>query len=78
MTDDVLYQDMTALVGAMERVASSINRGRGSRWAELATDLMVRSLEASMANLKEMVTAKIRSGEGSLGRLLNDDAMASR
>ena len=62
MTDDVLYQDMTALVGAMEQVASNINRGRGSL-GRLATDpTLVRSLEASMANL-EMVTAKIRSGE---------------
>ena len=37
MTDDVLYQEMTALVGAMEQVASNINRGRGSL-GRLATD----------------------------------------
>ena len=75
MTDDVLYQDMTALVGAMEQVASNINQGRGSL-GRLATDpTLVRSLEGSLANL-ETVTARIRSGEGSLGRLLNDDAMA--
>ena len=75
MTDDVLYQEMTSLVTAMEQVAGNINRGRGSL-GRLATDpTLVRSLEASLANL-EMVTARIRSGEGSLGRLLNDDAMA--
>lgn len=75
MTDDVLYQDMSALVGAMEQVASNINQGRGSL-GRLATDpTMARSLEGSLANL-EAVTARIRSGEGSLGRLLNDDTMA--
>ena len=36
---------------------------------------MAKALEGSLQNL-EAVTARIRSGEGSLGKLLNDDAMA--
>jgi phospholipid/cholesterol/gamma-HCH transport system substrate-binding protein len=75
MTDDVLYEDMRTLVGAMEQVASNINQGRGSLGRLATNPAMARSLEGSLANL-EAVTARIRSGEGSLGRLLNDDAMA--
>jgi phospholipid/cholesterol/gamma-HCH transport system substrate-binding protein len=75
MTDEVLYEDMRALVGAMEQVASNINQGRGSLGRLATNPAMARSLEGSLANL-EAVTARIRSGEGSLGRLLNDDAMA--
>ena len=35
-----------------------------------------KSLEASLSNL-QAVTARIRAGEGSLGKLLNDDALAT-
>ena len=75
LTDDQMYEQLTALLTASEQVASNINRGRGTL-GRLATDpTLAKTLEASIANL-EAVTAKIRSGEGSLGHLLNDDAMA--
>jgi phospholipid/cholesterol/gamma-HCH transport system substrate-binding protein len=75
ITDDRMYEQLTALLTASEQVASNINRGRGSL-GRLATDpTLVKTLEASIQNL-EAVTGRIRAGEGSLGRLLNDDAMA--
>ena len=75
LTDDRMYEQLTALLSASEQVAANINRGRGTL-GRLATDpTLAKTLEASIANL-EAVTAKIRSGEGSLGKLLNDDAMA--
>ena len=75
ITDDRMYDQLTALLTASEQVASNINRGRGTL-GRLATDpTLAKTLEASISNL-EAVTAKIRSGEGSLGHLLNDDAMA--
>jgi phospholipid/cholesterol/gamma-HCH transport system substrate-binding protein len=75
LTDDRMYEELTALLPASEQVAANINRGRGTL-GRLATDpTLAKTLEASIANL-EAVTAKIRSGEGSLGKLLNDDALA--
>ena len=53
MTDDVLYQEMTGLVNAMQQVATNINRGRGSL-GRLATDpTLVRSLEGSLAEPRD-------------------------
>ena len=42
-------------------------------WAN--SDAAAKALEGSLQNL-EAVTARIRSGEGSLGKLLSDDAMS--
>jgi len=75
MTDDALYNDLRALVTAVEDVASGINRGKGSLGRLMNDPTMAKALEGSLQNL-EAVTARIKSGEGSLGRLLNDDAMA--
>jgi phospholipid/cholesterol/gamma-HCH transport system substrate-binding protein len=75
VTDDALYNDLRALVLAVEEVARGVNRGTGSIGRLMNDPTMVKSLEGSLQNL-EAVTARIKSGEGSLGRLLNDDAMA--
>ena len=75
LTDEGLYQEITAFLSAAEQVTSGINDGRGTL-GRLATDpAAAMALEASMANL-EMVTARIRAGEGSLGQLLTDDALS--
>ena len=75
MTDDRLYQELTALVSAAEDVASGINRGDGTLGRLMNNPAAAKSLEASMENL-QVVTDRIRSGEGSLGKLLHDDAMS--
>ena len=74
-TDDGLYQEMTAMVSAAERVVQNVNAGRGTL-GRLANDpAAARALESSLQNF-ETVTARVRSGEGSLGKFLNDDALA--
>ena len=75
MTDDRLYQELTALVSAAEDVATGINRGDGTLGRLMNNPAAAKSLEASMANL-QAVTDRIRAGEGSLGKLLHDDAMS--
>ena len=74
MTDERFYNELTALVGAAEDVATGINSGRGTLGRLMNDPAAARSLEASMANL-QAVTERIRSGEGSIGKLLNDDAL---
>ena len=74
-TDEALYKEMNALVGAAETVVRNVNSGRGTL-GRLANDpTAARALETSLQNF-EAISARVRSGEGSLGRLLNDDTLA--
>ncbi|HVL66961.1 MAG TPA: MlaD family protein [Vicinamibacterales bacterium] len=74
-TDEALYQEFNALLGAAEGVVAGINRGQGTLGKLARDDSAYRQLTASLADLNAM-TRRIRAGEGSLGRLLNDDALA--
>lgn len=76
-TDDSLYREFEALVGASERVAKSIADGRGTMGRLTTDDKLYTELNASVANLNA-ITAKVRNGEGSIGQLLNDPALATR
>ena len=75
VTDEAVYRDLSALIGAAEGVVSSINRGQGTLGKLARDDGAYRQLNASLGDLNQM-TRRIRAGEGSLGRLLNDDALA--
>jgi phospholipid/cholesterol/gamma-HCH transport system substrate-binding protein len=74
-TDEQLYREMTALVGAAESVAAGLRDGRGTLGQLMRDPAAYRRLNASLETLQQM-TQRISAGEGSLGRLLNDDAMA--
>jgi phospholipid/cholesterol/gamma-HCH transport system substrate-binding protein len=74
-TDDQLYQEINAFVGAAEDVARNIGQGRGTLGRLINNPDAATALETSLKNL-EAVTTRIRSGEGSLGQLVNNDALA--
>lgn len=70
----------TSLVSTMEsveRIADSVENGRGPLPRMLNDPKMATSLEASLARL-ESVLAKVDEGEGALPKLLNDPASAAR
>lgn len=75
MTDEEVYREFNALLGAAEGVVAGINRGQGTLGKLARDDSAYRQLNASLGDLNAM-TRRIRAGEGSLGRLLNDDALA--
>lgn len=75
ITDESLYTEMTALIGAAENVVQSMNRGRGTLGRLVTDPAAAEALERSMQNF-EMITARIRAGEGSLGKFLTDDTLA--
>jgi phospholipid/cholesterol/gamma-HCH transport system substrate-binding protein len=75
MTDERLYNELTALVSSAEEVASGINRGRGTLGRLASDPAAARALESSLENL-QAVTARIRAGEGTLGQLLSNDALS--
>ncbi len=68
-TDDALYQEINAFVGAAEAVTPQSRQGRGTLGRLVNDPTAAKALEASLQNL-EAVTARIESGEGSLGQLL--------
>jgi phospholipid/cholesterol/gamma-HCH transport system substrate-binding protein len=74
-SDDALYNEMNALVGAAENVVQNVNRGRGTLGRLATNPTAAQALETSLQNF-EKITARIRAGEGSLGRFLTDDAFA--
>ena len=74
-TDESLYREFDALIGAAHQVTRTIADGRGTM-GKLANDpKMYNELEASLANLNA-ITTRIRNGEGSLGQLMNDPAFS--
>jgi phospholipid/cholesterol/gamma-HCH transport system substrate-binding protein len=74
-TDESLYREFDALLGAAQEVTGKINRGHGTM-GKLANDpKMYNELEASLANLNT-ITTRIKNGEGSLGQLMTDPAFA--
>ncbi len=74
-TDDTLFNEISAFVGAAENVATNLRNGRGTLGQLASNPQAYRSLEASLKNLDQM-TARINRGEGSLGKLMNDEALA--
>src|SRR6185503_5231794 len=76
LTDEQLYNELTALMISVQGVTDGISKGRGTLGRLINDPAAAKSLEASLDNL-QAVTARIRAGEGSLGKLLNDDSLAT-
>jgi phospholipid/cholesterol/gamma-HCH transport system substrate-binding protein len=74
VTDDALYNQLQAFVGAASEVTASLNAGRGTLGGLIKDPAAYEALRASLQNLQVM-TARINAGEGPLGRLVHDDAM---
>ena len=74
-TDEAVYREFNALIGAAEGVVAGVNRGQGTLGKLARDDSAYRQLNAALTDLNQM-TRSIRAGEGSLGRLLKDDALA--
>jgi phospholipid/cholesterol/gamma-HCH transport system substrate-binding protein len=74
LTDEQVFNELTALMISVQGVTDGISKGRGTLGRLMSDPTAAKSLEASLDNL-EAVTARIRAGEGSLGKLLNDDTM---
>jgi phospholipid/cholesterol/gamma-HCH transport system substrate-binding protein len=74
LTDEQLYNELTALMISVQDVTDGIAKGHGTLGRLMNDPAAAKSLEASLDNL-QVVTARIRNGEGSLGKLLNDDTM---
>lgn len=75
-SDDALYKEITAFVGAAQDVAAGLRDGQGTLGRLAKDPAAYQRLNASLENLQEM-TRRVNAGEGSLGRLMNDDALAS-
>ena len=75
VTDESVYREFNALIGAAEGVVAGVNRGQGTLGKLARDETAYRQLNAALTDLNAM-TRRIRAGEGSLGQLLNDDKLA--
>ena len=74
-TDEAVYSDFSALVLSLDRVASRSPRPRHARPADQRSRA-AQPADARPSQDLNAITTRIRNGEGSLGKLLNDPAMA--
>jgi phospholipid/cholesterol/gamma-HCH transport system substrate-binding protein len=74
VTDEALYAEMQAFVGAAANVTRDLEAGRGTLGGLLKDPAAHASLKASLENL-QVLTARMNSGQGALARLINDEAM---
>jgi phospholipid/cholesterol/gamma-HCH transport system substrate-binding protein len=74
-TNDQMYKEMNAFVGAAQEVANAINRGRGTAGLFINDPTAYRRANAALLDLQTM-TRRINAGEGSLGKLLKDEQLA--
>ena len=74
-TDEQLYREINAFIGAAEGVAGGLNRGQGTLGLLLKDPVAYRRMTAALGDLQDL-TRRVNAGEGSLGRFLKDDAMA--
>lgn len=75
-TNEDLYRELNALVGAAQKVATQVSAGRGTLGRLTSDDALYRSMADATRDLNA-ITTRIRNGEGSLGKFLNDPAFAN-
>ena len=85
MTDDVLYQQLNGVVRATDDVIRAIKQGKGPAGTLINNQAAARNLERALAksltttteNLRA-VTAGLKNGEGTAGKLLTDNGLYNR
>jgi len=79
--DDTLADEVAKAVQAFSNVGQRIDRGEGVAGRLLSSDEAAADLDVILANFKEssvqlqQITAKLSSGEGTLGKLLMDQTL---
>ncbi len=75
MTEDVLYDQLNAVIRSADEVIRSVKQARGPAGTLLNNQAAARNLERALANLDQVTTA-IATGKGSIGSLINDDTLS--
>jgi phospholipid/cholesterol/gamma-HCH transport system substrate-binding protein len=74
LTDEALYQDLSAFVAAASSVTRALGSGRGTIPSLLNDPSAYRSLKTALDEL-QVVTSRMTNPASPLGRLLGDEAM---
>ncbi len=75
MNDPELYRSLTAMIAATTRTVNTVNSSAAGTLNSVKQ--LTDSLQGTVSNLQE-VTHQIRSGKGSIGKLLNDEELYNR
>ncbi len=76
MTDDRLYEELTAFTESAATITRVLSQGEGTLGRLLQDPAVHESLKQSMQRL-DSITARIDRGEGALGRLLTDSSVGN-
>lgn len=75
-TDEALYREVEAFVGAAENLVAAIDRGQGTLGRLVRDPTLHDSLRDTLGEVAS-ITGRLARGEGSLGQLLHDDGFAA-
>jgi phospholipid/cholesterol/gamma-HCH transport system substrate-binding protein len=75
MNDPELYKSLTTLIEAITKSTNSINNAASGALGSVR--LLTDSLQRTISDLN-IVTSQIRSGKGSIGKLLNDEELYNK
>lgn len=74
LTDDALYNHLTATVSEAQKVTEALNRGEGTVGKLLHDPALYDELRSAVARVDHIIE-DVQSGHGTVGRLLRDDAL---
>ena len=76
MTDEQLYVELNRFVTSAGDLTDGLKQGKGHARQAAERPGTANALEASLKNI-ETVTKQLTAGEGSIGKLLKDDAFST-
>ena len=74
LTDEKLYDHLTATVAEAQKVTESLNRGQGTLGRFLYDDAIYEQTRTTIARVDQLME-DLQSGQGTLGKLLKDPAV---
>jgi phospholipid/cholesterol/gamma-HCH transport system substrate-binding protein len=74
LTDEAMYNHLTATVAEAQKVTEALNRGEGTIGKLLYDDAIFEETRSTIARVDQMIE-DIQSGQGTMGKLLKDPAV---
>ncbi len=74
LTDDALYNHLTATVSEAQKVTEALNRGEGTVGKLLHDEALYDELRSTVARVDQIIE-DVENGQGTVGRLLRDEAV---
>lgn len=74
LTDEQMYDHLTATVAEAQKVAEAMNRGQGTLGKLLYDDAVYQQMRSTIARV-DQILEDVQGGQGTMGKLLKDPAL---